>query len=345
MLTAMLVQYLVGLCCLRRNPNTVDVVLGDMVLDPAAGKERDVDVTVTLSESPGVVRAFKAYEVKREKTPLDVAGVEQLCIKLLDMPSVTYRAIVSASGFTESAQAKAAHHGVELFAIQPWTRPLEEQFPGFEMQGLPEDCLRLSRTLLFWHQFKVDLLVPSGPKSFTVQATDPIFTADGSPHAVFSSFNALREALLFRSTEILCRIEPALTVLRTFPPHPADEGTLSASRPAWPHTHTLDVGRDEAYLEFEGRLCKLETVTINGYLQWQTTSDQPMYHVLERVPDGQAFAGAMVALGPRDGQMFGFVVSPESRTAGVHLIQLEEKHLNAIRRLRIEIPAAVTAKP
>lgn len=62
----------------------------------AAGKERDVDVTVTLSESPGIVRAFKAYEVKRDKAPLDVADVEQLCIKLLDMPSVTYRAIVSA---------------------------------------------------------------------------------------------------------------------------------------------------------------------------------------------------------------------------------------------------------
>src|SRR5262245_39187370 len=136
MLTAMLVQYLIDLCCLRRNPDAVDVVLGDMVFDPAAGKERDVDVTVTLNESPGVIRAFKAYEVKREKAPLDVADVEQLCIKLLDMPSVTYRAIVSASGFTESARAKAARRDVELFAIRPWTRPLEEQFPGFEMRGL-----------------------------------------------------------------------------------------------------------------------------------------------------------------------------------------------------------------
>ena len=107
MMTPMLVQYLVGLCCLRRNPDAVDVVLGDMVPDPAADKERDVDVTVTLHESPGVIRAFKAYEVKREKSPLDVSEVEQLCIKLLDMPSVTHRAIVSASGFTESAQAKA----------------------------------------------------------------------------------------------------------------------------------------------------------------------------------------------------------------------------------------------
>lgn len=345
MMTAMLVQYLVGLCCVRRHPNAVDVVLGDMVPDPAAGKERDVDVTVTIRESPGVIRAFKAYEVKREKAPLDVAHVEQLCIKLLDMPSVTHRAIVSASGFTASAQAKAARHDVELFALRPWTKSLEEQFPGFGMEGLPDHCLRFSRTLLFWREAKVDLLVPSGPASFTVQATDPLFASDGSAHAVYLSFNAFRDALLLRSTEILSRIEPALTILRTFPPLPADQGQLQAFRPAWPHTHTVDVGREEVYLQFSGRLCKLETVTINGYLQWETTSEQPAYHVLERVPDGDAFAGAMVALGRREGEMFAFVVSPESKTAGVHLIQLEEKHLNAIRRLRIEIPGTATEEP
>ncbi len=125
MLTPMLVQYLVGLCCLRRNPAAVDITLGDMVLDTAAGKERDVNVTLTLEEAPGMTRAFKAYEVKREKRPLDVADVEQLCIKLLDMSTVTHRAIVSASGFTKPAQEKAARHGVELFIIHPWTRPLE----------------------------------------------------------------------------------------------------------------------------------------------------------------------------------------------------------------------------
>src|SRR6516165_9075930 len=89
MLTPMLVQYLVGLCCLRRNPTAVDITIGDMVLDESAEKERDVDITVTLEEAPGAIRVFKAYEVKKEKTPLDVAEVEQLCMKLHDMPSVT----------------------------------------------------------------------------------------------------------------------------------------------------------------------------------------------------------------------------------------------------------------
>ena len=70
MLTPMLVQYLVALCCLRRNPDAVDVTVGDLVLDVAANKRRDVDITITLPEADGAVRAFKAYEVKREGEPL-----------------------------------------------------------------------------------------------------------------------------------------------------------------------------------------------------------------------------------------------------------------------------------
>jgi hypothetical protein len=93
-LSPMLVQYLVGLCCLRWDPDAVDVTIGDMVYDASAKKERDIDVTVIVSEGGAPSYAFKAYEVKRESEPLDVADVEQLCIKLMDMPSVTHRAIV-----------------------------------------------------------------------------------------------------------------------------------------------------------------------------------------------------------------------------------------------------------
>src|SRR6266545_8237276 len=120
MLSPMHLQYLVGLCCLRRDPTAVDVTIGDLVLDTAAGKARDVDVTVTITDD-GRTSAFKAFEVKREGEPLDVVTVEQLCLKLRDMPSVTHRTIVSASGFTGGAIAKAEAHNVELFALKPWT--------------------------------------------------------------------------------------------------------------------------------------------------------------------------------------------------------------------------------
>src|SRR2546421_467056 len=119
MLTPMQTQYLGGLCCLRHDPDAVDVTLGDFVPDVAAEKDRDVDITVTLREDGGVVRAFKGYEVKREKRPLDVADVEQLCIKFIDMPTVTHLAIVSASGFTDGAIKKATAHKVQLLALDP----------------------------------------------------------------------------------------------------------------------------------------------------------------------------------------------------------------------------------
>jgi Restriction endonuclease len=340
MLTPMLVQYLVGLCCLRRNPSAVNITLGDMVLDPAAGKERDVDITVTLEESPGVIRAFKAYEVKKEKKPLDVADVEQLCIKLLDMTAVTHRAIVSASGFSEAAQAKAARHGVELFAIQPWTRPLEEEFPGFGMTGMPHECLRFGRTLLFWIDAQLKLVAPTGPAAFSVSPDDPITTSTGAPHPRYSTFARYRDELLLRSTELLFALEPATSIARTFPAQPLDGANNVSATPAWPHTHTLDIARDDAHVWVDGSLTKLEMVTINGYLQWQRKDELPQYHVLRRVPDGHPFTGAMVALGNREGEMFGFVVSPDSRVAGVHIIRLEEKHWNVIRKLKLEIPPA-----
>lgn len=336
----MLVQYLVGLCCLRRNPAAVDITLGDMVLDPAAGKQRDVDVTVTLAEGPNVTRAFKAHEVKREKNPLDVADVEQLCLKLLDMPSVTHRAIVSASGFTKGAQAKAARHGVELFAIRSWKRPLEDEFPGFGMIGLPEECLRFGRTLLFWIEPQLILVAPGGPATFNVGPEDPILTGSGNPHPRYATFAELRDDLLLRSTEILFPLEPAATVARTFPTQRFDGNSPVSVSPAWPHTHTLDITRDDAYVSLSGSVIRIETITLNGYLQWQSREEEPQYHLMQRIPDGEAFAGAMVALGSREGEIFGFVVSPTSRVAGVHIIRLEDKHKNAIRKLKLDIPPA-----
>jgi hypothetical protein len=167
MLTPMLVQYLVGLCCLRRNPDAVDVTIGDLVPDVAANKSRDVDITVTLREEDGTITAFKAYEVKREGEPLDVTTVEQLCIKLRDMPKVTHRAIVSASGFTDGAISKAAAHDVQLYVLKPWTDPLSSQFPEFEGVGPPEEFLRgFESNLLCWIDYRLFMVAPDGPSSF-----------------------------------------------------------------------------------------------------------------------------------------------------------------------------------
>ena len=65
MLTPMMVQYLVGLCCLRHDPDAVEITLGDMVYDHVAEKDRDVDITITFKDG-NEITAFKAAEVKKE---------------------------------------------------------------------------------------------------------------------------------------------------------------------------------------------------------------------------------------------------------------------------------------
>jgi hypothetical protein len=337
-LAPMLVQYLVGLCCLKWDPDAIDVTIGDMVVDTAAGKERDVDVTVTVTESGSTTHAFKAYEVKREGAPLDVTEVEALCLKLMDMPSLTHRAIVSASDFTDGAQAKAAHHGVELFGLRPWTRPLQEQFPSLTMQGTAKECFPMSKTSLCWVGARYALVACDAKGNFTVQPEDRLLDRGGEPHSRHPTFAEYQQELLLRSTEILFPLEPAATVFRTFPvPFSAPEGVPPAG-PAWPHTHTLDVSRDDVYVTTVNGICRLDFVTITGQLQWQRSVDRALYYVIERVPNGDAFAGALISTEMRDGHMTGLVFSPKTREVGVHFVRLAEKHRNAIRKLKLDIP-------
>src|SRR5262249_49152316 len=162
-------------------PGAVDVTVGDLVLDEAANKHRDVDITVTLQEDDRTVRAFKAYEVKRESDALDVATVEGLCMKLRDMPAVTQRAIVLASGFTDGAIEKGTKHGVELFVFKAWTEGFGEQFPEFKDAVSPDKFLsRFYSNLLCWVDAYLRYIVPSGPPSFTLEDSTTLFASNGS---------------------------------------------------------------------------------------------------------------------------------------------------------------------
>lgn len=341
-LSPMLVQYLIGLCCLKWDPDAVDVTIGDMVLDPAAGKERDVDVTVTITEAGNITHAFKAYEVKHEGTPLDVTEVEQLCLKLLDMPSLTHRAIVSASGFTSGAQSKAAKHGITLYQLRPWTRPLEEQFPALRMRGTVEECFPMSKVLLCWVGPQYALVAREAKREFSVQPDDMLYDVTGNPHPKYKSFSSYQDDLLLRSTEILFLLEPAATLFRTFPvPYSAPDGIIPAG-PAWPHTHTLDIASDAVYVDTGTGISQLHSITINGHLQWQRASDTPLYYVIDQLPDGEAFAGALISMEKREGHMTAMVFSPKTREIGINFVRLDEKHLNCIRRLKLEQPPLAT---
>lgn len=335
----MLVQYLVGLCCLRWSADVVEVKLGDLIHDHAAERTRDVDVTVTVDGGSDGRFAFMAYEVKREAAPLDVAAVEQLAMKLKDMDSVTHRAIVSASGFTDAACKKARSHGVTLYQLEPWSRPLQEQFPLLTMRGTVEECFPMSKYLLCWPEHKFSIVARDAPGAFNVLDGDPLFTSKKKPHRKFRTFQALKSDLLLRSTEILFPLEPAQTVFNTFPiPAVVPDGRIPVG-PAWPHTHTLDITRDDVYVDVASMFFKLDQITISGWLQWQRSQERTLYYVMQDTNTRAAFAGALISSDLREGHMTALMFSPTSREIGIHFVRLSEKHLNLIRGLSLKRPA------
>lgn len=342
MLTPMMVQYLVGLCCLRSDPDAIDVTIGDMVLDDAADKERDVDVTVTLTGDEGEIIAFKASEVKHDGRALDVTVVEQLIQKLSDMRKITHKAIFSTSGYTDAARAKALSHGVELYTLKQWDHAISQDFPDFPGVGTPAEFLaHFQSSLLYWSDFHTYFVASGGPARFTFTNETPVVSPDGRAHSVYATMLEYTNDLLMRSTGILCKRDPAATVLKTFPygMNEKSEGYLSG--PAWPHTHTLDLASDGAYLQLNDLdPFQLDSVTISGHLQWRKRVVEPDFRILERVGDNSIFARAAVAdNGVDDGHMFAMIFPSKGRELGIHSFQIPEKQRNMIRQLKIRAPS------
>ncbi len=332
----MVVQYLVGLCCVRRNPDAVEVTVGDMVFDSSAQKDRDVDVTVAIEEEDGSIRAFKAYEVKREQRPLDVAVVEQLAAKLMDMPRVTQRAIVSASGYTEAAKAKAAARDVELYVFRRWDVNLDSKMPAFNGKALPMTIPSVSRILLHWVDASVFLYAPNGPAAFNWKPEDQVLSAVGAPHSDYKTIGEFQYALLLRSTEILCRSQPTEKIIALWEHGgPAVTGEVQSIALGL-HTHTLNVEKDKVFLRFGEKLAQLHEVRITGELEWRLSKTDFRFHIVERVSDGEPYAGAAIAeYGTPDGRMSALVFSPESQVVGIYPVLPAERHLRALRRLKL----------
>lgn len=249
---------------------------------------------------------------------------------------------MSASGFTSGARSKATRHGVTLYEIRPWTRPLQEQFPALTMQGTAEECFPMSQTLLCWANAQCAIVAREAKVPFSVQANDRLFDASGNLHPKHKTFALYQDELLLRSTEILFPLEPAATISRTFPvPISVSDGTVPAG-PAWPHTHTLDVRSDDVHVETGKGVCRIDLITINGYLRWQRSTNKSLYYIMDQIPSGEAFAGALIATEKREGHMTALVFSSKTRDIGIHFVRLAEKHLNCIRGLALEQPEAQT---
>lgn len=199
----------------------------------------------------------------------------------------------------------------------------------------------MSQMLLCWREPHYALVAREAKGPFRVDRGDELLDANGNVHSKYSTFAAYQHELLLRSTEILFPLEPAASALRTFlVPFTAPDGVVPAG-PAWPHTHTLDVAIDDVHVRTANGICRLHVVTISGFLRWERSPSRGQYYVMERVPSGEAFAGALIATELREGHMTCLVFSPKTREMGVHFVRLSETQVKAIRRLKVDIPNRV----
>lgn len=334
----MLVQYLVGLCALKWDADSVDVdvTLGDMVPDEASGSSRDVDVTVKVTTTDGVY-GFKGYEVKHWGTPLTVDDVDALVTKFNDMSSITHRAIVSSSGYSDTAITKANYHGIDLYQFKPWDKPLSEQFPDLTpMSGVPTDHIKTLALNLCWPV--QNFWLGTNSPSFDIPSDGKLFGPEGKPHSEYKTFNDFREAMVLRSTAILIHSKPVLA--KSDPliqAHLSTDKSAQLEEPQWDFAHTLDTDADDVYIiADDGNLYQVHDMTISGQVRWEI--QKVAYCVLEKVPGGEAFAGAIVAASDVPGQMSAMIFPAQGRgLTVVPYFRLEKRHLNSIRELRIAV--------
>lgn len=328
MLSPMVVQYLVGLCCARGNPSAVDVTIGDMVYDSLAEKTRDVDVTVTMAKE-GDVSGYLAYEVKHEHAPLDLPVVEGLCAKLTDMKQLSSRAIVSTSSYTPAAMRKAAAWGIELFTLRRWSEPVGQLLPAFaEVVKTPDEFFEISQALLQWHDDYSFLHVPDADP-FTWGPDTPLYTAKGKTHPRYKSMQMLMPAIKLRSTKALLNVPPASGHL----------GTNFDDIAPWPFAHTLDVISDKLYMKCGTKLLPIVSWTISGQLQWDKFENVGHYYIMQSADGASLFSAAAIGGGAPGDRMVALLFVPDSREVTVTSFELLDKHKNAIRNLKLDLPA------
>ena len=264
-------------------------------------------------------------------------------MKFIDMPEVTHRAIVSASGYTANAVKKAKAHGVELFERKEWTRPVSELIPELEKMGAPAESFQFRSMGLIWADCSYHLVTPRGPSAFQWTDVRALYRQTGAPHNAYPNVGKYVEALRQRSVGVLWAFEPLQNRVTPDVVEQA-EAEGAADTVPWAHTHTLDVEKDGVYLKFESEgLIQITAVHIWGHLQWQIRKRLPQFFVLENVDTGEIFTGTAIAQGPEENAFVGLVFAPGSRDITVHSrIALSDRQQSAIRRLKLltEVPFA-----
>ncbi|TJY35830.1 hypothetical protein [Pontimicrobium aquaticum] len=122
MLTPTDTHLLAGILTKLTSPESVEIVLGNMMYDEASERKRDIDISVKYINEHDEEITFVGLHVKDHTRPLGSPEVEQLCLHFKDTPSIQKGGIISASGYTKPGIRKAKYHGIDLYEIKVWNR-------------------------------------------------------------------------------------------------------------------------------------------------------------------------------------------------------------------------------
>jgi hypothetical protein len=195
------VHYLVGFLSLAAGADNVEIELGDFVYDEATQTERDVDVTITTRDSDGSRTAFVGLEVKAHKRRLNSEHVEQLVQKLRDMPAITRRAIVSASGFTKPAIRKAEHHNADLYELKDWD-------PATSYDYFKAETVPAARETYGWvgnMEVRINPDREHTSEERLVLSSDPEMYLEGSPESKYNLKNWMHDMSKLAAKEAVSR--------------------------------------------------------------------------------------------------------------------------------------------
>jgi Restriction endonuclease len=316
MLTPTDIHILVGLFTLVTSPDSVEIMLGDFVYDAKAEERRDVDVTVTYKDKNGLISTFKGIEVKKHTRPLDVAHVEQLCVKLNDMPEISHKAIVSASGYTQPARKKANAYSVNLYSLIPWSNTVE----GLEhVQFAPNFVIQ--QQVLSW----------ASPPSITFH----LETLDTN------------QAIEINKDTPLCNVAGDELDLKTIQ-HLSDRLSLSAVnqlvnneeiKAASPEVEKEvrvlfdDLGNICA--DIDGSKIRLKQALVEGLVIWKEHNLSPEFKVL--VSDGELkpYVGCAITE-MLQGNLAGLTVSQVDRNINFINIPVSDRNRKKIQQLRLK---------
>jgi hypothetical protein len=307
------VHLLVGLLTQASSAENVKVELGSLIYDSAAEKLRDVDITV--AQTVGEIESLKGLEVKRHTQPLDVTHVEQLVLKLEDMPALTSRQIVSASGYTSAAVKKATAHNVELFRLTDWDKKYSFQHARFN-----ETSSSCSRSLEYVAGPHLHIEVESYGKEFAKADPSHIKVVDrqGAPHVWDVTFREFQNNLIVNTTNEL---------------QSRDEVSLLA--PSVGRRIDITIGlADDPHLQCGELITKIKGARLQGIIRWKETPHPVQYKILVNEATHQPVIGCMLAELP-NGNLVGITASNADRTIRFIHVGVSARNLSVIRKMQL----------